>query len=98
MLRFLLKISVEGLQHTDAQALLSHFVRSERDQYGLSISEETDRDSLPHPRQAVAHAETLISIPFTEKETVRIHFNIFASQFESEHPEEPNVFFRMESA
>jgi len=97
MLPFRLKISVEGLQHIDAQTVLNQFVCSARAKYELGISDDSDSDSLPG-RQAVTHAETIITVPFAERENVRIDYNIFAALFESDHPEESCVYFKMESA
>ena len=96
MFNFCIKISVERLRHTDARTVLNGFILSVREKYGLRISEEPDRGSPLH-QQAATHAETILTVPFSERETVRIDYNIFAAQFEADHPEEPDVYFRMES-
>ncbi|MBQ9362263.1 MAG: hypothetical protein IJT97_02460 [Bacteroidaceae bacterium] len=97
MLRFRIKISVEGLQYTDAQAVLNSFIQSVKAKYELGICEETNSGSLSD-QQAATHAEAILTVPFSERESVRIDYNIFAAQFEDEHPEDSDVYFRMESA
>lgn len=42
-------------------------------------------------------AEAIIAVPFPDKENVRVDFNIFASDFEGEFPDEKNAEFFLES-
>lgn len=42
-------------------------------------------------------AEAIIAVPFTDKENVRVDFNIFASDFENEYPDETEASFFLES-
>ena len=42
-------------------------------------------------------AEAIIAVPFDKKEDVRVDFNIFASEFEDEYPDEKNAEFYLES-
>lgn len=86
-----LKISVLGLQHTDAAQILLDFISSARQHYDI-IPEGDPRTDDPN-----AQAYQIILVPFSERERIRIDFNIFASEFEAQHPDEPTVYFKLES-
>lgn len=89
---FQIRISILGLQHTNAAQVLSDFLKLIQKKYPIEISDEI------YTNCAHTQAEVIIAIPFSERETVRIDFNIYSSDFESLHPDEPTAYFKMESA
>ena len=91
MLIFRLKISVSQLHTVDATRALTDFLSSVQNKYGISAFDSITCDS---PTQA----EAILTVHFADREHIRIDFNIFAAQFEAEHPEEQDVYFKMESA
>ena len=89
---FKIKISILGLQHTNAAQVLSEFIALVRRKYEVEVVSEITCNC------AHSQAEATVAVPFSERETVRIDFNIFASEFEGLHPAETASFFKMESA
>ncbi|MBQ9641970.1 MAG: hypothetical protein IJV06_10510 [Bacteroidaceae bacterium] len=86
---FHLKLTVSHLHQTNALDILADFIATHRTKYSIQEGE--------HSAAAASEAEAIIAVPFSARESIRIDFNIYAAQFESEHPEEPDVYFRMES-
>jgi len=89
---FQIRISILGLQHTNAAQVLSEFIKNIQKKYAAEIIDEI------YTNCAHTQAETIVAIPFSERETVRIDFNIFSSEFDSSHPDEPTSYFKLESA
>ncbi len=87
---FQIKISVDRLQHVNAAEALSLFITSMQSKYTLRTHAT--------PKGNGSYAETILTLPFGDREHIRIDFNLFAAQFEAEHPEEKDVYFKMESA
>ena len=86
---FLLKLSVCRLSQSDGLAVLRDFVASVSSKYAVRDVESSE---------SASRAEVVIAVPFANRELIRVDFNVFAAQFEAEHPEVPDVYFRMESA
>ena len=91
MVSFRLKISVSHLLTADATQVLTDFLSSVQDKYGVHHYDSFDSSDS-------TQAEAIFCVPFTDREHIRIDFNIFAAQFEANHPEERNAYFKMESA
>jgi len=89
---FKIRISIFGLQHTNAAQILSDFIAYARNNYEVDLLDEI------YTNCAHEQAETIVAVPFAEREHVRIDFNIFASEFDNTHPDEKNSYFKMESA
>ncbi len=89
---FQIQISILGLQHTNAAQVLSEFIQSIQKKYPVEITEEI------YTNCAHTQAKVILAIPFSERENVRIDFNIFSSEFDSLHPDESATYFKMESA
>ena len=90
MFIFRLKITVSHLHAAHATAALTDFLNSVQDKYGVHQYETlTSADST--------QAEAILALPFADRERIRIDFNIFAAQFEADHPEEKDVYFKLES-
>lgn len=71
-----------------ALQLLQEFVAQAANEYMLSVLRAPEGDG--------AFAETVCSVPFPDRERIRISFNIFASEKEDEFGD--NFVFHMESA
>ena len=71
-----------------ALTLLSRFVEEAQQKFQLTIVTSPTGD--PH------FAEATIAVPFPDREHIRIHFNIFASEMEDQHG--TGLYFHMESA
>lgn len=71
-----------------ALSLLERFVEAARNKYEMATVTELTGDAH--------HAEAVISVPFPDREHIRIDFNIFASEVEDEHGD--GLYFLMESA
>lgn len=89
---FQIRISILGLQHTNAAQVLSEFIQIIQKKYPVEITEEI------YTNCAHTQAEVILAIPFSERENARIDFNIFSFEFDSLHPNEDTAFFKMESA
>jgi hypothetical protein len=87
---FKLRLSVSNLHTNDATAVLARFISSVKAKYSVAV------DEMPAGTADMAGAT--ISIPFADRESLRIDYNIFAAEFEVEHPEEENPYFKLESA
>ena len=87
---FHLRLTVCHLHHANALSVLADFIRTLQTKYPIQEGE--------HSATATSEAEAFIAVPFSAREAIRIDFNIYAAQFESDHPEEPDVYFKMESA
>ena len=90
MPEFQIKISIEKLHQTNAVEVITLFITSMQSKYTLRVSQA--------PQGHVSCAEAILTLPFSDRERIRIDFNIFTAQFESEHPEERDAYFKMESA
>ncbi|GEM_PF-5094365 len=88
---FQIRISILGLQHTNAAQVLSDFIQKIQKKYPVEITEEI------YTNCAHTQAEAILAIPFSERETVRIDFNIFSADFDTLHPDERTAYFKMES-
>ena len=91
MLNFRLKISVSQLHTVDATTALTDFLSTVRNKYSIPAFDSIASDSP-------AQAEAILTVPFADRERIRIDFNIHAAQFEAAHPDEQEVYFKMESA
>ena len=89
---FKIKISILGLQHTNAAQVLSEFISLVREKYEVEFISEITCNC------AHSQSEVTVAVPFSERETIRIDFNIFASEFETLHPSETTSYFKLESA
>ncbi|MBQ4380152.1 MAG: hypothetical protein II806_02620 [Bacteroidaceae bacterium] len=89
---FNIRISILGLQHTNAAQVLSDFITLVRQKYEVEVISEITCNC------AHSQAEVTLAVPFSERETVRIDFNIFASEFDTLHPSETTSYFKLESA
>lgn len=69
-------------------SILSQFIDLARQRYDLAL--------LSSPAGTSTHAEAIFSVPFPDRERIRIDFNIFASDIESTHG--TGLYFHMESA
>ena len=86
---FPVHISVTGKSmNGDALSLLEKFVEQSGEKYPLAILEK--------PSGEATKAEATISVPFPDRENIRIDFNIFASDMEETCGIE--LYFYMESA
>ena len=86
---FPVHISVTGKSmNGDALSLLEKFVEQSGEKYPLAILEK--------PSGEATKAEATISVPFPDRENIRIDFNIFASDMEETCGTE--LYFYMESA
>lgn len=86
---FPVHISVTGKSmNGDALSLLEKFIEQSGEKYPLAILEK--------PSGEATKAEATISIPFPDRENIRIDFNIFASDMEETCGKE--LYFYMESA
>ncbi|MBQ0022232.1 MAG: aminoacyl-histidine dipeptidase [Prevotellaceae bacterium] len=103
---FPLRISIDNLRgghsggdihdhRANAIKILSRFIYKEMNKYDVKLI-DFQGGNLHNaiPRQA----EAIIAVPFDKKEDVRIDFNIFASEIESEYPDEKDVIFFLESS
>jgi hypothetical protein len=88
---FQIRISILGLQHTNAAQVLSDFIQKIQKKHPVEITEEI------YTNCAHTQAEAILAIPFSERETVRIDFNIFSADFDTLHPDERTAYFKMES-
>lgn len=103
---FFLQIDIDGLHgghsgddidkgYANANKLLARFLCQSMEKYDLrlcSISGGNLSNAIPRDARAV------IAIPSAMKESIRVDFNIFASQIENEfHATEHGMVFRMES-
>ncbi|MBR1667727.1 MAG: hypothetical protein IJ693_05530 [Bacteroidaceae bacterium] len=86
---FPVRISVDRKQG-DASALhlLGEFIGMAQEKYETATVEPLTGGAL--------HAETTISVPFPDRENIRIDFNIYASETEEKHGK--GFYFYMESA
>jgi hypothetical protein len=86
---FPVHISVTGKSmNGDALSLLEKFVEQSGEKYPLAILEK--------PSGEATKAEATISVPFPDRENIRIDFNIFASDMEETCGKA--LYFYMESA
>jgi hypothetical protein len=86
---FPVHISVTGEStHGDALSLLEKFIQQAGEKYPLAIQQSPTGDATK--------AEATLSVPFPDRENIRIDFNIFASDMESIHGN--GLYFHMESA
>ena len=88
---FQIRISILGLQHTNAAQVLSDFIKLLQEKYPVEITDEI------YTNCAHTQAEAILAIPFSEREIIRIDFNIFSSEFDSDHLDETSAYFKMES-
>ena len=86
---FPVHISVENrLEDLNATTLLGGFIEQASQSFNLTIvTPLTGSDS---------QADATISVPFVDREHIRIAFNIYASEVEDAHG--LGLYFRMESA
>lgn len=86
---FPVHIIVEGKNtKADALVLLGKFSDQTLQKHPSSVVEQPIGDDT--------HAEAVISVPFSDRENIRIEFNIFASEMEDEYG--IGLYFYMESA
>ena len=86
---FPVHITVDASHHTsDALQLLNRFIILMQKKYALAI--------ISSPTGTPPHAEATLSVPFPDRENIRIDFNIFTSEMEDEHG--TGLYFHMESA
>ena len=82
---FPVHISVTGKSmHGDALSLLEKFVEQAGEKYPLAILEK--------PSGEATKAEATISVPFPDRENIRIDFNIFASDMEETCGKDPHFY------
>ena len=67
--------------------ILAQFITQASEHYALSV--------LTSPFGTPTRAEAIISVPFPDRERIRIDYNIFASDMEAQHG--PHLYFHMES-
>ena len=72
----------------DSPSLLQQFIQRMEAKYSLAIQQS--------PSGTPSLAEAIISVPFPDRENIRIDFNLFASEMESIHGN--GLYFHMESA
>lgn len=72
----------------DALYLLKKFIDQSGEKHPSAV--------VKQPTGDVIHAEAFISVPFPDRENIRIEFNIFASDMENEYG--TGLYFYMESA
>ena len=86
---FPVHIIVEGKNTmADALCLLEQFIEQSREKHPSAVVKQPTGNST--------HAEAFITVPFPDRENIRIEFNIFASDMEDEHG--TGLYFYMESA
>ena len=86
---FPVSISVEDRNtYGNASILLEKFIQQAEEKYPLVIVKQSQGDA--------SHAQAVVSIPFPDREHIRIDFNIFASEAENEYGQ--GLYFHMESA
>ena len=103
---FFMKAQLQGLtgghsgddinkKRANAIKLLSRFLYAEQEKMDLRLASfASGRMHNAIPRDGVI----VFAVPFAEKETVRVDWNIMVSEFEEEfHVTEPNMQFHMES-
>lgn len=101
-----LKVSVDRLHgghsgddidkgYANANKILARFLYQAMNKYDIricNISGGNLHNAIPRDAQAI------IAVPFKDRESIRIDFNVFASEIGNEfHVTEPDVEFRMES-
>ena len=72
----------------DALSLLEQFIQRMEVKYPLAI--------LDKPSGTASQAEATLSVPFPDRENIRIDFNIFASEMDDTYGSA--LYFHMESA
>ena len=75
-------------KNADALSLLKQFIKRMEEKYPLAIQAE--------PSGEASQAEATISVPFPQRENIRIDFNIFSSEMEDTLG--TPLYFHMESA
>lgn len=86
---FPIHLSVEnGNEATSATTLLTRFIERAAQTFELTL--------IAPPSGTTSHAESTLSVPFAERENIRIFFNIFASEMDDEYG--TGFYFHMESA
>ncbi|MBO7570051.1 MAG: hypothetical protein J6T11_06850 [Bacteroidaceae bacterium] len=86
---FPVHISVENKRkETSAINLLEHFMEEAGKKFDLSIVKTLSGNTQ--------QAETVIAVPFADRENIRVDFNIYASEMEDKHG--TGLYFHMESA
>ena len=80
--------SDEGREGFSTIEILSQFIDLAQQRYDLAL--------LSSPAGSPTHAEATCSVPFPDRERIRIDFNIFASDMEAIHG--TGLYFHMESA
>lgn len=68
--------------------ILTQFIHIAQERYDLAL--------LSSPSGTPTRAEVILSVPFPDRERIRIDYNIFASDIESTHG--TSFYFHMESA
>lgn len=79
---------------SNANKVLTRFIYSAMQKYDLQLCDLQGgnlHNAIPR------HAEAVIAVPFPDKEQLRVDFNVFASDFEGEYPDEDTVEFFLES-
>lgn len=76
----------------DSQPIALHCL----EQFISLMKRKYDFSVLDAPVGDATHAEAFISVPFSERENIRIDFNIFASDIEATYGS--HLYFHMESA
>lgn len=72
----------------DSLSLLQQFIQRMEAKYTLAIQQP--------PSGTPSLAEAILSVPFPDRENIRIDFNIFSSEMDATYP--PTLYFHMESA
>lgn len=86
---FPVHISVENrLGNTSATTLLHRFIEQAEQSFDVTV--------MTPPSGTDSQAEAIISVPFADRERIRIAFNIYASEAEDIHG--AGLYFHMESA
>ncbi len=85
---FPLHISVENrLDNISAPTLLHGFIEQAKQSFDVAV--------ITPPSGTDSRAEAIISVPFADRERIRIAFNIYASEAEDTHG--AGLYFHMES-
>ena len=86
---FPVHISVENrLKNMSASTLLDRFIEQASQSFELTV--------MSPPAGTDTQAEATISVPFADREHIRIAFNIYASETEDTYGQ--GLYFHMESA
>ncbi|MDE5739390.1 MAG: hypothetical protein K2H92_03645 [Bacteroidaceae bacterium] len=89
LMPFPVHISVENcLGNTTATTLLHRFIEQAKQSFDVTV--------MTPPSGTDSQAEAIISVPFADRERIRIAFNIYASEAEDIHG--VGLYFHMESA